>query len=449
VFGFPCADEDNLTSKDSTARRIPGSPGLAELPSVSVETVAAHSRDGERVNGKRRSLTVDQAVPALVLGNGVTVLGVLRILGRAGIPYYVLNRADPLLARSRSFRPLPARFGTPTPGSLSGWLRSLDIDRAVLLPCSDIWATEVARADAEVRARFRASIAPPDTLERLVDKGRFAQTLAELAIPRPWSQVLSEVRDLDAVPEERLDGAFLKPRDSQRFIRTFNVKAFMVESRAEAVRLLGKAHAAGLHLILQEYIPGPASNHFFIDGFVDRRGRIRTLFARQRLRMYPKLFGNSTYMRSARLDEVPGAVDSITRLLRGITYRGVFSAEFKLDARDGVFKILEVNARPWWYIDFAARCGVDVASMAYHDALGTEVSQIDSYSVDRHCVYPYPDFGAFRELWRKGEVGLWGWLRSWVGAVQPVFDWRDPWPAAASNVGTIIRKVARLHRRRS
>jgi len=52
----------------------------------------------------------------------------------------------------------------------------------------------------------------------------------------------------------------------------------------------------------------------------------------------------------------------------------VFSAEFKFDERDGLFKILEVNARPWWYVDFAARCGVDVCRMAYRDALATRSS---------------------------------------------------------------------------
>ena len=58
---------------------------------------------------------------------------------------------------------------------------------------------------------------------------------------------------------------------------------------------------------------------------------------------------------------------------QAVSYRGIFSAEFKCDDRDGFFKILEVNARPWWYVEAAACAGMDVCSMAYHDALGPTV----------------------------------------------------------------------------
>ena len=35
------------------------------------------------------------------------------------------------------------------------------------------------------------------------------------------------------------------------------------------------------------------------------------------------------------------------------------------------FKILEINARPWWYVELASRCGVDVCTMSYRDAFGS------------------------------------------------------------------------------
>ena len=74
--------------------------------------------------------------------------------------------------------------------------------------------------------------------------------------------------------------------------------------------------------------------------------------------------------------DVASAAGSLERLLRGIDYRGVFSAEFKHDERDGLFKILEVNARPWWFAGFAASCGLDVCDMSYRDALGERVEPV-------------------------------------------------------------------------
>ena len=172
--------------------------------------------------------------------------------------------------------------------------------------------------------------------------------------------------------------------------------------------------------------------HFFVDGFIDRFGTVRGIFARQRLRMYPSDFGNSTAMVSVAPSDVHGAIDSVTELLRHAHYRGVFSAELKRDSRDGVFKLIEINARPWWYVDFAARCGVDVCRMAYDDALGEPVETVREYAVGRTLVFPYYDYFACVDAWRRGELSLFEWARSWMHAMQPVFQLRDPTPGLRS-----------------
>lgn len=389
----------------------------------------------------------DARVPALVLGNGITALGVQRILAEAGIPYFVVDRHDPFLTRSRRFRPLPAGIDSVDPPGLDPWLRELPLDTAVLLPCSDHWAMAAARLAPELEERFPASVARSDVLERFVDKALFDETLVELNIPHPWSRVIEVPDDLDVIPDGGFEAAFLKPRDSVRFFKTFGVKAFRAASRSELELRLGEVTSAGLGVIVQEYIPGPATNHYFVDGFRDRHGVIRAFFARQRLRMYPPQFGNSTLMRSVAPDAVGGAVFQLDRLLAATGYRGIFSAEFKLDPRDGQFKLLEVNARAWWYVEFAARCGVDVCSMSYLDALNQEVESVDSYATGSSCVYPYPDFFACRAAHRSGELTLRDWVRSWATAVQPVFQWGDPWPAVAGGTEILSGKAASLLRR--
>jgi predicted ATP-grasp superfamily ATP-dependent carboligase len=146
-------------------------------------------------------------------------------------------------------------------------------------------------------------------------------------------------------------------------------------------------------------------------------------------------------MVSVRPEAAAGAVSAITSLLTHAGYRGMFSAEFKLDPRDGVFKILEVNARAWWYVDFAARCGVDVCRMAYDDALERPVAEVKSYRVGQRLVFPYTDYFACVALRRRGQLSRASWMRSWLGAMQPVFQLRDPAPsmrATARIVATFL-----------
>jgi D-aspartate ligase len=386
------------------------------------------------------------SVPVLVLGPGITALGVVRILARAGIRAYSLGAGEGVVSRSRWFVPAPGGDGADG-NDLVSYLRRTPLERAVLLPCSDSWAMQVARLEPELAARFPSSTASAEAQRVFQDKAEFARLLDSLALPSPRTESIRAPDDLHRVSPEVMSRAFLKPCDSQRFFQRFARKAFRVSGLGDAATKLAEIQREGFEVVLQEYIPGPADSHYYVEGFVDGAGRVRALFARRRLRMYPPDFGNSSATASVPLAEVAGAVETIRTLVSGVGYRGIFSAEFKRDERDGAFKILEVNARAWWYVDFAARCGVDVCTLAYRDALGERLEDVGEYLVGRHCVYPYYDFYACRELWRGGRISPVAWLRSWLGAAQPVFRWNDPLPALGETLRIMGVGVRRRLRR--
>ncbi len=377
-----------------------------------------------------------ERLPVVVLGSGITALGVIRILARDRIQSFVADDADLLLRRSRWFRPLPR--GIRATPDLADWLPQLPFSRAVLIPCSDAWVRQVSMMDEPLRQRYPASVSTPDVLELFVDKGRFAELLRRSGTPHPLTRIVDTPADLATVPSAVFSSAILKPRDSQRFMQRFGVKAWHVDSAQHATKEMLRFRDEGFPVVLQEYIPGPPTRHYFVDGFVDRHGEVRGVFVRQRLRMYPADFGNSTFMISVPQEAAAPAVASITSLLRSVDYRGIFSAEFKLDPRDGQFKILEVNARAWWYVDFAARCGVDVCRMSYDDALERSVTSVDRYEVGRRLVYPYFDYHACADLMKRGEVTFWSCVRSWLGAIQPLHQLADPAPGLRF-VGRTVR----------
>jgi predicted ATP-grasp superfamily ATP-dependent carboligase len=318
------------------------------------------------------------------------------------------------------------------------------------MPCSDIWVRAVAALPAHVGARYPASVAPLAALDTVVDKARFGGTLERLRLPHPTTRLVKSPQDLQGVSDTTIQSSFLKPVHSQQFFARFGVKAFRITDRSDAQHRLAECSDAGFDMMLQEYIPGPPTNHYFIDGFVDVKGVVRALFVRRRLRMSPPDFGNSTLMISVPVSDAGGAVATLQTLLADLRYRGVFSAEFKRDERDGAFNLIEVNARPWWYVEFAARCGVNVCAMAIRDALGEPVETISKYDVGRRCVFPYYDFQAARAEMSAGRLSVFGWASSWLGPYQPVFRWSDPLPAigeVAALTGARLRKVGNPRRR--
>ena len=376
--------------------------------------------------------TVDDRTPVVLLGSGMTALGVMRCFGRRGIEVYSVEEVVPYVRRSRWFRYAPAPPDAPNPRTdLAGYLERLPFERAVLVASADSWVLRVANLNPDITTRFPSTVSPPAVLTQLMDKWGLYQSLRAANVPHPRTVRVETPSDLDPLPESAFSEAFLKPTDSEAFVSKYHVKAFNVRTRAEATQRLTDLHETGIPMLLQEYVTGPASNHFFIDGFVDHTGKILARLARQRLRMHPADFGNSTYMRSVPLTEVADAVRSLDRLLTQVEYRGVFSAEFKRDEQDGQFKVLEVNVRPWWYVEFAAHCGVDMCYLSYQDALRRAAPPIGDYRVGARLVYPYRDYFSYRALHRAGRLSLLDWLRSWVGSTQPVFQWDDPLPAVA------------------
>ena len=278
-----------------------------------------------------------------------------------------------------------------------------------------------------------------ETVELLLDKWLLSRKLEELGVPHPATYELTNEAQLsDATPP-----IFLKPRSSGHFFDAFKRKAVRFRDRDDAVEAFRAMARAGYSAVLQEYVPGPPSAHFFVDGFVDRKGVCRGRLVRGRLRMFPVDFGNSSMTVTVSPDTASDALESLDTLLTGLRYRGAFNAEFKRDPRDGVAKLIEMNCRPWWFIDFAAHCGIDVSLMIYQDALGLDIATVDGYAIGERCGVLVDDIKAYRALRGSGELSFADWVGSWGRATSSTFEADDPLPTLASLAEIGRRNVAR------
>lgn len=385
-------------------------------------------------------------VPVLAFGKDITALGVIRAFGRRGIPCSLASSPGNLATHSRWYKPAERPIEeTIEPEVLEDYLTGLSLNRAVLMPCSDRWATCVSRLSPPVLGRFASSISKPEVLDLFVDKAAFARLLESHTVPHPRTVNADAEESLEHVSEDILPGFFLKPRDSKRCTEVFGTKAFFFADRQAMHEQWRQMQDAGCGAVLQEYVPGSPAAHYFIDGFIDREGVVRAVFARRRLRIFPPDFGNSTAMVSVPSERVAQGRNDLLRLLGGVGYRGIYSAEFKLDERDGLLKLLEVNARPWWYVEFAALCGVDVCDLAYRDALGERLVTIQEYTVGKRYALASLDLEALLDLRRRGEIGRRAWLVESARALKGGRPLDDPLPAVASAL-SLAHKAWRRYR---
>ena len=144
--------------------------------------------------------------------------------------------------------------------------------------------------------------------------------------------------------------------------------------------------------------------------------------ARRRLRMYPTDFGNSSYCHQIPLEEIQIAWESLERILHHVDYHGIFSAEFKRDARDGTLKILEVNTRVWAMVALANLCGIDTCYLAYCDALALPLPKMELRRHGAAFADVYSDYRYVRKLSRSARPGWLRMVRDWTVAQKPVFS---------------------------
>ena len=384
----------------------------------------------------------DLRIPACILGSGITVLGVIRLLGRAGIDSRCASDVRGVEAESRYFKPIRVGTGDPSSSQSASVLRDFKLAavknlvteigprNAVFIPCNDHALLSIAEMKSE-SPELICCVPPLEAIRTCTDKALFAAALDSFAVPHP--------RTLDPNDAILHSGGsegefFVKPTDSQAFFREFGVKAFRIAGAGELKNRLGEAGSRGLSAVVQEYVPGPASAHIYVEGFSDRNGIERAACARRRLRMYPPDFGNSTSMVSIPLSEVAAAHESLKRLLAGIQFRGVYSAEFKYDARDGQFKIIEINARPWWYVEFIGDCGINIPEMIYRDALGLKVEDARNFVSGRRVSYLYYDIFAVKHLRKTGRCSLLSIFFDWCRSGFVIWSWSDLRPGLSSTL---------------
>jgi len=192
-------------------------------------------------------------------------------------------------------------------------------------------------------------------------------------------------------------------------------------------------------LTFQEYIPGGEDCLWSFHGISDGQGNVLTSFVGRKIRTYPPVDGESSFIELAH-DE------SLNDLGRYVTARlplkGVFKMDFKRDPRDGRWHLLEINARfnLWHYL--GAHNGVNLMRAAYDFLVDGAQWEPRTYSTSRRWLSLGIDFACYRRLAKAGKLSFGAWLASicFSRNVYNVFAWSDPGPWLSFQMNRVTRK---------
>src|SRR6202030_1715828 len=184
-------------------------------------------------------------VGALVMAADYRGLGVVRSLGRRGIPVWVLKQGGHLVAStSRYVRrnvPWPARDDTAEVDELLRLGRKYGLKDWLLFPTDDHAVALISRHHDLLTSQYRITVPPWSQLQFLCDKRLLHQTAHELGIHQPWTVWPHTREELGA-----LDCPFpviLKPAIRQRPNTLAVPKAWRVVDRASLLASYDEASA--------------------------------------------------------------------------------------------------------------------------------------------------------------------------------------------------------------
>ena len=172
---------------------------------------------------------------------------------------------------------------------------------------------------------------------------------------------------------------------------------------------------------------------------------MKSVFTGRKLRQRPPRFGECRVGESVYVEDI---INDGEKLLSGLGFFGISQVEFKYDARDGKYKLMEVNPRSWSWISLPIAMGINIPFACFCDALGI---QIPAQPMTRQRVL-YISLADDLYWSLKARDGK-PWMhcfRSYEKIVEPFFTISDPLPGlihfqrtAFEFAGSAARQVGR------
>lgn len=409
----------------------------------------------------------------LITGADYRALGAARSLGRQGVPVAMLRKHDHLLGSFSRYvqrvYSLPRAEGNLNEEYLSfliGLAERENLKGWLLLPSDDDMVGLIAHYHDELSRYFLLSVPDWEQLRWACDKRLLSQLATRLEIDQPRTFCPASRREV-----QELECSFpvvIKPalhdslnnrlqrqggaRPAQSALpagRNLSVdKAWRADDRASLLEAYDRAcgQMPADMVMIQELVPGGGESQFSYAALC-RQGETLASLTAQRLRQFPMDFGRlSTYVETV---DAPLVARAAEKLLRGLEYTGLIEVEFKLDYRDGRFKLIDANPRVWGWHTLGARAGVDFPLLLWRLLKGDPVPGI----LGRPGVawmYPVLDIPVALKEILHGRLSLRDYLHPRKPVEMAVFVSDDPIPGLLELpllvYSRLVRRLAFAHK---
>lgn len=308
-------------------------------------------------------------------------------------------------------------------------------DFDVVVPSVDFSAAILSRNKDEFSRHARIVANDWPVYQLAGDKANTMRVCMDHAIPCPKTI-------LDAAsPEDILSSSLAFPMIVKPRVGYGAIGFKRLGSPQDLEQVLASHPSAVRDCQFQEFIP-QTDLQFECAMFVDAENTVKTSLVFSKNRWFPVAGGSSTL--NITVDR-PDIVESCSRLLRAINWRGPADIDLIQDPRDGVAKIMEINPRVSGSVKIAFVSGVDQARQMLELAFGRPVTEYKSYKIGQRLRCSQTDL-----LWFLKSPDRFRSKPSWFSpfhTVDQLFGWDDPLPWFAFTIQGFKRLGKEMEKR--
>jgi predicted ATP-grasp superfamily ATP-dependent carboligase len=375
---------------------------------------------------------IETTVPVLVVHRGgYADVAVARTLGRLGVPVYLLAQEGVSMAvwssrywkkRTRWEFSRPEEESVACLREIGARLRSTHGSRPVLLTLGDWVAIFIERHGDCLEEEFTFPRPVRPILRALLNKWEMHLLAEQHGIPTPSTACPASLDDVDAFLESARFPIVMKAADKY----DGNAPASRIlHSRRELMdEVSGLDSGANKpNIILQEYIPGEVDSVWMCNGYFGANPDRPVIYTGKKLRQV-----SATGIASLAICLPNETVaDQTQRFMEGVGYRGCVGIGYRYDGRDGLYKLLDVNARVSGVFRlFAGTNDMDVVRACYLDLTGQDIP-VTALQPGRKWMLEDDVIAAVTAL-RHGRLSIGDWIKSvrgvrelhWSAADDPV-----------------------------
>src|SRR5579863_9839628 len=374
-------------------------------------------------------MTIKDATTPVVVLRGVEsashgALGILRSLGRLGVPVYLVacDAQTPGFYSRYCKGSLVCNVENGNANASVKILQDLGKKigrRSILIPTDDNAVLFVADHAEALREQFLFPPMCPRLIREVSSKKGMYYLAKQHGVPTPEAAFPKSRQDvLDFLSRAKLP-VMLKAIYGSLLMKVSGQKMFIVRTAEE---LLEKYDALedpdNPNLMIQEYIPGGDDTVWMLDAYFNEQSDCLLSFTGKKIRQYPVSQGSTSLGICLENETVR---KTTTDFMKKIGYKGILDIGYRYDARDGLYKVLDINPRIGsTFRLFVAENGMDVARALYLDLTGQPVLP-GTAREGRKWVVEDQDLISCLRYHRDGNLTFKQWIESFQGVEEAGF----------------------------